>query len=51
MMIPVEDRDSYEDKLRRQGYTEEAIMMLSFSRMLMKIEDNDRTQENQKAGA
>jgi len=51
MMIPVEDRDSYEDKLRRQGYTEEAIMMLSFTRMLMKIEDNDRTQENQKAGA
>ena len=51
MMIPVEDRDSYEDKLRRQGYTEEAIMMLSVTRMLMKIEDNDRTQENQKAGA
>jgi hypothetical protein len=51
MMIPLEDRDSYEDKLRRQGYTEEAIMMLSFTRMLMKIEDNDRNKENQKAGA
>ena len=33
-MIPVEDRDSFEDKLRRRGYTEEAIMMLSFTRAL-----------------
>lgn len=51
MMIPVEERDTYEDKLRRKGYSEEAIMMLSFSRMIMKIEDNDRIQENKEEGA
>ena len=42
MMIPIEDRDTYEDKLRRQGYTEEAIMMMSFTRMLMLEADKDK---------
>lgn len=51
MMIPIEDRDTYEDKLRRQGYTEEAIMMMSFTRMLMKIEDNDKARESKEKGA
>ena len=51
MMIPVEDRDTYEDKLRRQGYTEEAIMLMSFTRTLMQIEDNDKSQQDQNAGA
>jgi hypothetical protein len=46
MMIPVEDRDTYEDKLRRRGYSEDAIMMMSFTRMLMKIEDNDKPQQD-----
>jgi len=41
MMIPLEDRDTYEDKLRRQGYSEEAIMMMAFSRALMIEEDKD----------
>ena len=51
MMIPVEDRDTYEDKLRRQGYTEEAIMLMSFTRTLMQIEDNDKARENKEKGA
>jgi hypothetical protein len=42
MMIPIEDRDTYEDKLRRQGYSEEAVMMMSFSRMLMIEADKDK---------
>lgn len=42
MMIPLEDRDTYEDKLRRQGYSEEAIMMMAFSRTLMIEEDKDK---------
>jgi hypothetical protein len=42
MMIPIEDRDTYEDKLRRQGYSEEAVMMMSFTRMLMIEADKDK---------
>lgn len=42
MMIPVEDRDTYEDKLRRRGYSEEAIMMLSFTRRLTIEADKDK---------
>ena len=42
MTIPIESRDSYEDKLRRQGYTEEAIMLMSFTRMLMIEEKKER---------
>jgi len=41
-MIPIEDRDTYEDKLRRQGYSEEAVMMMSFTRMLMIEADKDK---------
>lgn len=41
-MIPIEDRDTYEDKLRRQGYSEEAVMMMSFTRMLMIEESKDK---------
>ncbi|QDP56032.1 MAG: hypothetical protein Unbinned4409contig1001_51 [Prokaryotic dsDNA virus sp.] len=51
MMIPLENRDTYEDKLRRQGYTEDAIMMMSFTRMLMQIEDNDKSRESKEKGA
>jgi hypothetical protein len=46
MMIPVEDRDTYEDKLRRKGYSEDAIMMMSFTRMLMKIDNNDKPKQD-----
>lgn len=39
MKVPVED--SFEDKLRRRGYSEEAIMMMVFTRALEKIESDE----------
>jgi len=39
MKVPVED--SFEDKLRRRGYSEEAIMMMVFTRTLEKIESDE----------
>ena len=40
MNIPVED--NFEDKLRRKGYSEEAIMMMVFSRYIY----NEENEEN-----
>jgi hypothetical protein len=39
MKIPIED--SFEDKLRRRGYSEETIMMMVFTRTLEKIESEE----------
>jgi hypothetical protein len=36
MKIPL--KDSFEDELRRKGYSEEAIMMMVFSQYLNKAE-------------
>jgi hypothetical protein len=39
MKVPVED--SFEDKLRRRGYSEEAIMMMVFSKFLENVEPEE----------
>jgi len=39
MKVPIED--SFEDKLRRRGYSEETIMMMVFSRTLDRIENEE----------